>query len=783
MRQFRRFIRLFSVVVLTLAAFTPALPTASAAWQPAKGPLMTRWAADVKPENPLPDYPRPQLVRPDWRNLNGLWDYAIKPKADAQPAAWDGQILVPFPIESSLSGVMKKVGEANQLWYHRSFQLPAAWSGKRILLHFGAVDWRTTVTVNGKPVGTHEGGYTPFTFDITDALRPSGDQDLVVSVWDPTDSGAQPRGKQVARPNGIWYTSVTGIWQTVWLEPVAEFHIDSLEIAPDVDAGTVSVTVKADGKHENGSANISFADIDPGPNVTISGSWSGPVVIVSPINTPATIHVKNPKLWSPDSPFLYEMKISLSYGNNTADKRVMTDSVSSYFAMRKISLMKDEHGTQRLALNNKPLFEFGPLDQGWWPDGLYTAPTDAALKFDIEMTKKLGFNMARKHVKVEPDRWYFWADTLGLLVWQDMPSGFANVRRPQNQPFTRTPEEAKDFEGELKDIIDARRNHPSIVMWVPFNEGWGQYDTERVTSWVKNYDPSRLVDDASGWTDKNVGDVHDMHNYPGPNSYRPEPNRAVVLGEFGGLGLPLPGHTWQDQANWGYRTFKTQDEVTAAYLDLVQKLHVLVGTSGLSAAVYTQTTDVEIEVNGLMTYDRAIVKPDLDKIAAANHHVITEPPPPPPVIKTIVPTAHDQAITWRFTTTQPGENWFDPSFDDHAWQEGPAGFGTQQTPNTVVRTTWNTADIWIRRIVDLPADLSLAHPAVLLHHDEDAEVYINGTLAAKASGYNGDYEPVPLDAKATALLKPGKNTLAVHCHQTTGGQYIDMGLVDVIPSK
>jgi hypothetical protein len=336
---------------------------------------------------------------------------------------------------------------------------------------------------------------------------------------------------------------------------------------------------------------------------------------------PLKLSIPNAKLWTPDAPNLYTLSISVS------EKGKVVDEVSSYFGMRNISLVKDKDGNQRLGLNNQPLFQFGPLDQGWWPDGLYTAPTDAALKYDIETMKKLGFNMARKHVKVEPDRWYYWCDKLGLLVWQDMPSGFAaNRKQEKDKPFSRSTEEANDFEDELKEMIDSRRNHPSIVMWVPFNESWGQYDTARIVKWIEGYDPTRLVDNASGWNDASVGDVHDIHEYPGPKSPQREPSRAIVLGEFGGLGLPLSGHTWQAEKNWGYRSFENADKLNAAYLELVGKLRELAQSSGLSAAVYTQITDVESEVNGLMTYDRAVIKVDADQASAANRSVINAAP-------------------------------------------------------------------------------------------------------------------------------------------------------------
>jgi hypothetical protein len=441
--------------------------------------------------------------------------------------------------------------------------------------------------------------------------------------------------------------------------------------------------------------------------------------------------------------------------------------------MRKVSIHKDDNGITRIFLNNKPQFMVGPLDQGFWPDGIYTAPTDEALKYDIEMTRKLGFNMARKHVKVEPDRWYYWADKLGLLVWQDMPSGDRSIGG--NQPdLKRTPESAAQYELELKRMIDGRGNHPSIVMWVVFNEGWGQFDTARITKWTKERDPSRLVNCASGWTDRNVGDVHDIHVYPGPGATQPEEHRAAVLGEFGGLGLPLEGHTWQSKSNWGYRSFKTREELTDAYVGLMQRLHPQIGDPGMSAAVYPQTTDVETEVNGLMTYDREVVKPDAERIAAAHRKLFT----PPPKLKVIAPTSEREPHDWHYTLDKPDGKWSDEIFDDAGWKTGQAGFGTRGTPGAVVRTEWNTADIWLRRTIELSGD-KLSEPQLLMHHDDDAEVYFNGELAVKSAGYSTHYEPFAIRREALQALHAGKNTIAVHCHQNAGGQYIDVGLADV----
>ena len=572
------------------AALAPGALRAQAA-PAAPSTLVTRWARDVRPGRVLPEYPRPQLVRPAWRNLNGWWDYALTADDAAQPAAWDGRILVPFPIESQLSRVRRAVAERQRLWYHRAFRAPRIPGGGRLLLHFGAVDWRAVVFVNGTRVGEHAGGYDPFTFDVTDALRPGPDQDLVVSVWDPTDRGPQPRGKQVQNPRSIWYTAVTGIWQTVWLEPVPRQYVSGLVVTPDVDAGAVRVSVTVPGASAAGRMTVRVLD------------GAKPVSVASvPSDSAVTLPIAHPRLWSPGHPFLYGLEVRLGGG----------DAVTSYFGMRKIAVARDGAGVNRLFLNNRPLFELGTLDQGWWPDGLYTAPTDAALRSDLVTLRRLGFNLVRKHVKVEPERWYYWCDKLGLLVWQDMPSGNND-----------TPEGRAEFAAELPRVVDALRNHPAIVMWVPFNEGWGQHDTGRYVAWLKAHDPSRLVDDASGWSDQNVGDVMDVHDYPGPGMPALESGRAAVLGEFGGIGLPLPGHTWAARGSWGYRRYGTTDSLWSAYRSLLERLRPLIG-DGLAAAVYTQTTDVEIEVNGLMTYDRAVVK--LPARAAAEHARLYAPP-------------------------------------------------------------------------------------------------------------------------------------------------------------
>ncbi|AMV38187.1 glycoside hydrolase family 2 protein [Planctomyces sp. SH-PL62] len=736
------------ILLGALLAAAPAIALAAddaKTWEPAPSTLKTRWAAQVDPATVHSEYPRPQLVREKWTNLNGLWDHAVRPTADARPDVFDGPILVPFPIESALSGVKKGVKPDETLWYRRTFALEEPAAGTRFLLHFGAVDWAATVTVNGKEVGSHKGGYDPFSFDVTDALdfgKPG--QEIVVAVTDPTDQGGQPRGKQVLKPEGIWYTPVTGIWQTVWLEPVPAARIDSLKIVPDVDAGEVHVTPTVVGGEPGEAVRVLVFD---GDDVIAEGT--------GPAGEPIKIAIAEPKLWGPDSPFLYDLKATLGAG----------DAVGSYFGMRKIELGKDEAGVVRLMLNDRPLFQYGPLDQGWWPDGLYTAPTDEALKYDLDVTKQLNFNMIRKHVKVEPARWYRYCDEMGLLVWQDMPSG-----------DNKTDADHEQFDVEWKAVVDALHNHPSIVMWVPFNEGWGQHDTERVVAWTKDYDPTRIVNNASGWTDKGVGDVNDMHNYPGPGMPALEENRAAVLGEFGGLGLPIEGHVLLEKGNWGYVSFKSPEELGERYLGLVDRLKVLAGL-GLSAAVYTQTTDVEIEVNGFMTYDREVMKFPVDAVAQA--HAALYDVAAPLRANVLIPTAQTAPQEWKYTTDDvAAEGWNQPDFDDSGWASGLSGFGTKETPNTVVNTEWTTPEIRIRKEIDL-AEAPTGQIWLSIHHDDEAEIFLNGQSVAKLGRWVSNYELVPLGPDAAQALKAGRNVIAVSCRQDKGGQYIDVGVIEV----
>ncbi|RKS12877.1 glycoside hydrolase family 2 protein [Flavobacterium sp. 120] len=580
----------------------------SAQWKPAGEKIKTEWANKVNPKLVLPEYPRPIMERKEWKNLNGLWNYAIQEVGKSAPAKYDGQILVPFAVESSLSGVMKEVGAKNELWYNTTFNIESNWKGQNILLHFGAVDWKTEVWLNGVKIGSHTGGYTPFSFDITPFITGTTQQ-LTVKVWDPSNEGTQPRGKQVKNPEGIWYTPVTGIWQTVWIEPVNKKNITTLKTTPNIDQNVISIKPEV--------AGASYGDLI---EVTVYDDSKTIATGKASVGENLEIVLNNPKLWSPESPFLYKTNVKLISNGKVVDQ------VKSYFAMRKIGSKRDANGVLRMQLNNKDYFQFGPLDQGWWPDGLYTAPTDEALKYDIVKTKELGFNMIRKHVKVEPERWYTHCDELGILVWQDMPSGdeqpiWQDKKYFEGTELQRTPKSEEIYKKEWKAIMDHLYSYPSIVVWVPFNEAWGQFKTVEITEWTKNHDPSRLVNSSSGGNHFQTGDILDLHKYPGPELYLYDARRITVLGEYGGIGLPLEGHLWKANDNWGYIKFKNATEVTNEYIKYAKELKKLVKT-GFSAAVYTQTTDVEGEVNGFMTYDRKVDKMDFEKVRTINKEVI-----------------------------------------------------------------------------------------------------------------------------------------------------------------
>ncbi|NSW52261.1 MAG: hypothetical protein HPY85_07145 [Anaerolineae bacterium] len=585
--------------------------------------MKTRWTPDLP--IPLPDYPRPQMIRQDWLNLNGNWEYAIHPIDAPQPETYQGTILVPYPVESALSGVQHALLPQEQLWYHRSFTVPADWHDKRVYLHFGAVDFECTVWVNGEPVGSHRGGYLPFTLEITNTLQPL-DNEIVVAVSDPTDTGLQERGKQVLKPRGIWYTAISGIWQTVWLEAVNATYIESIQVTPDVDAQQVLVAVHLPTKADGQGLSL---------EITVrSGDTVAAQVTASPLEA-INIQIPQPVLWHPDRPHLYHLDITLMDGPTEVDR------IQSYFAMRQFGLAPDTQGHLRFTINDEPLFLFGPLDQGYFPDGLYTPPSEQAMLFDIAYTKAIGCNMIRKHVKVEPARWYYHCDRLGLVVWQDMPNGgladtplqatlsmmlgWGRSDRKGLKRFGRSdPDHRAFYRQQLQEMIDHLRHFACIAVWVPFNESWGQFHARQTAEWVQAYDPTRLVDHASGWFDQGGGDWASRHVYvrklPAPPRHE---NRAFTLSEFGGYSQQIDGHLWKVDEKFGYRFYPDSESLTTAYVDLLEQQLLPLIPRGLAAAIYTQTTDVEIEVNGYLTYDRKVEKMDRDALTTVHRRLLS----------------------------------------------------------------------------------------------------------------------------------------------------------------
>ena len=728
----------FYAIVLAASFFSATVQ----AWQMKQAPLMTRWASQVDTNAPLPEYPRPQMVRADWLNLNGLWQFQAGETNDAVPAGKNlaEEILVPFPMESPLSGVKAYHPFS---WYRRMFTVPPAWSGKRVILHLDAVSWESEVFVNGTSVGVHKGGYDPISYDITDQVKGDGPQELVVRVFAPVDNAGEPRGKQTLHPRGIMYTSSSGIWQPVWLEPVDAVGITNLKIVPDVDNAKLKLTVTSP-VSEKTSVSVTVSS----NGLTVATATGAP-------NSEMNIPIPNPALWSPDHPFLYDLKIS------TLHDGAVKDTVTSYFGMRKISV-GTVGGIKKMLLNNQFLFQIGPLDQGFWPDGNYTAPTDDALRSDIEQEKALGFNMVRKHIKVERARWYYWADKLGILVWQDMPSINSYTREKQ-------PIDAPQFRTELNRMVETHWNSPAIILWVLFNESQGQHDTEALVHEIAAKDPSRLVNQASGGTHFGVGDLLDVHSYPTPGCLFSE-TQVRVCGEFGGIGCQVPGHLW-DPAKAGGNYTKANDttELARKYDQFIKDVVAFKSNEGLSAAVYTETTDCENECNGLLTYDR-VMKTDVNQIRASNLKAINGNLKLTPV----VPTSSKAGVSWKYTTNAPAADWFTAKFDDAAWASAPAGFGQGG------RTDWRGSDIWLRQKFSLGAltPKEMEQLVFDVSHREGCEIYLNGVLAGNLDGQTSTYvvEPIPAGVKAT-LIPNGTNIIAVHCHKAPrGGQFIDAGL-------
>ena len=742
-----------------------------AEWRRLSAKLMTPWGEQIDPENVWQEYPRPQLVRGNWMNLNGLWDYyrranTVKLTYEKTTTKFIHKILVPFGVESALSGIQEQdLGAVanSTLMYRRTFTLPEDFQGKRILLHFGAVDWQCAVFVNGEQAGEHTGGSDPFTLDITHCLKAEGEQELQVAVYDPSSRGGQPRGKQTTSPSSIWYTSCSGIWQTVWLEAVGEAYVERYEVVPDALNGTVRVRVLAN---------------DPTCKFSLIARDGDQIVATSDkvrIGQEVTLTIPEPKLWTPDSPFLYDLDIILCQ-----DNCMECDRARGYFGLRTFSKALVDNQPAFL-LNGKPIFMFGPLDQGWWPDGLLTPPSYEAMIYDLQTIKSLGMNMVRKHIKVENDLWYEWCDRNGLIVWQDMPSG------SDTGSIGTTAEIQQNFYRECENIVNALKQHPSIGIWVPFNEGWGQDANTGAGHTIRGYltvrnadaDSGRLVNSVSGWTDFEIGDVLDCHSYPSPNANdNPRKERVNVCGEYGGITLMVEGHLWAGSQQT-YTQVTNSEEYTQRFNQYTLAVQSLQQSKGLWAAVYTQITDVEQEVNGLLTYDRKVRKVNDEQLASIRARIEQTINNRMATAKSVL-SAGDNAtnVTWKYTTSNPGEGWEKPDFNDQYWTTGVAGFGQISQSAARLRTNWDTPEIWIRRSFKLTgvSEENLPSLCLRMFYDEDTEVFINGVFAMSITGYNTTYQLFDITEEALQTIDlNGTNTIAIHTLQTTGGQYIDAG--------
>jgi len=754
-------------------------------WRPAESPILTRWARQVTPENVWQEYPRPQMVRPGWQNLNGLWDYAVAGTKAPRPESFEGRILVPFPIEAPLSGVGRQMKPDEVIWYRRSFAVADAGKGRRTLLHFEAADWETTAWVNGRKVGEHRGGYDPFTFDITEALQPGSEQELLVRVWDPQTSYFKSLGKQFNTANT--YERTSGIWQTVWLESVPETSIERLAFVPDIQAGRLLVTVRLRGTTK--SCRVKLQALD-GDRVVGEATGAPGAKIALP--------VPSPKLWSPDEPFLYGLKAALVREGETIDV------VESYFGMREISL-GGAGGGKRILLNGKPIFQMGPLDQNYWPGGALTPPSDEAMRFEVDYLKRIGCNMVRLHIKRNPRRWYYHCDQAGLLVWQD----FVSAIKPEKNPPR---EQSEQWLREQRRMMDALQTHPSIVMWIVFNESWGQHDTGRITRWVKAYDPTRLVSPASGWNDvPGLGDVRDVHDYtlhPSVPVPRSNPLRAVVLGECGGFNSVVAGHNWYGEtpkqpvsgeirgSGGGMRAGLLMDFIWTRdykrptyshgasfgehYGALVDDLNLL-RAHGLSGAVYTQMTDMKIEQNGYLSMDREVSKADPDALHRAHQRLYG----PVPRLSPLLPVSLTKPQTWRYALEEPAPGWMAPEYDDSGWKAGPGPFG--KLAGQAAGTTWEGERLFLRKrfhVDRLPEKASL----VIYFYGEsnrevgNARVYLNGKLIHDNQTRQRKPElrvsEILLRPEMVRLLRQGENMLAVavRVNPGTGARLFDIGL-------
>lgn len=757
-------------IAFLLLSLVTHISTYGQNWQMKQARIMTPWAEKVDPDKVLDDYPRPQMVRANWYNLNGIWDFTKVEKMNYNASqSYDKKILVPFPMESAISGIMDTNHEQNKgkvFAYRRKFTIPQNMKKEEILLHFGAVDWKCEVYVNGIKVGTHMGGFDPFSFNITSALKKDKkEQEICVFVQDYQEFGGYPHGKQKIGEKVIWYTPVTGIWQTVWLEAVPKMHIEKLAIRPDIDTETININVLSEKAGAKTKATIKVYDGDKLISTT------NDISIGSEISIPVT----SMKLWSPESPFLYDLKVEL------VENGKIIDRIDSYFGMRKISV-DYFNGHPTMFLNNKHYFHYGVLDQGYWPDGIYTAPTDEALKFDLEKIKEFGMNMSRKHIKVEPARWYYHCDKMGILVWQDIPNpGFG-----ANGKITGEDIDLRDnFHDEMVRIMNSLENHPSIVVWTVYNESWGQPDeatTRKSVELAAKTDPYRLINGASGWNDYECGDIKDTHWYPQPNVLpNPVNKRASVCGEYGGITLLVDGHRWIGGSDMKYTQVYSGKELKERFIDFTQQILGL-QADGLCAAVYTQITDVEDEENGLITYDRKVVKVDEKQLAEISKAVqanITHTSTP----ITSVSKVGNEVKKWSYTTSAkelPSDTWKDISFSDKSWKEGFAGFGNGSLQGANINTVWNTQYIYMRRWFDFTnlTSANINDFRLEVFYDEDCEVYINGVLAASLKGFTNHYTFIEISKEAKSAIKIGQpNLVAVKCKNKEGNQFIDLGFV------
>ena len=714
------------------------------AWTPQGDKIKTEWAEKVTPQNVWHNYPRPQLKRTEWTNLNGLWQYAVTDMTvEKKKVKFQGEILVPFSIESSLSGVAQTFTPENKLWYRREFTVADQSNDKVTILHFGAVDYECNVWVNDKLVGNHKGGNNPFSFDITKYLKRKGPQVLELSVVDPTDTESVTRGKQQLNQRGIWYTPVSGIWQTVWMETVEESHIVSILPQANISKNTVTLHFDIAEKERRQDLNIRILD---GQKVLAN--------INERVNDKIEIKLPETILWTPETPKLYTIKAEL------VEKNVILDRVESYFAMREVSTVTDDKGYRRVGLNGKAIFQWGTLDQGWWPDGLLTPPSAEAMLWDMVQLKNMGFNTIRKHIKVEPALYYYYADSLGIMMWQDMPSGYATPRKDIEFLNSDSPEDwnapadvAAQRQTELNEMIDNLRFFPSITTWVIFNEGWGQHNTKAITEWAQKKDPTRLINGVSGWTERFVGNMYDIHNYPATSMIFPQycGNRISVLGEFGGLGLPIQDHLWNpNMRNWGYKNMDGSVDFVNDYTRLIFDLETLIA-QGLSAAIYTQTTDVEGEVNGLITYDRKVIKLPAPFLNILHSRLFKTP-----AAKTVTLIADSQN---------------GPQQDREITLNGVKQ--TVKTPYTI------KGDATVTAVHKFKTDKLFANLSLWLNVNDYAKVKLNGvTVLDQPVRYTRHYNQYNISNFASYLIK-GENILEIEVSQKENGKNMefDFGLI------